>query len=161
MGCERESKKRATPTKAIKEVKSSTNINAREKKRKTEVEVIRKRGNEESFDIVENRGIKLRQGCTGLKYLYTNADQFLNKIEDLKMMIAGDEPDLMMITEVIPKAQKNPISDVQLKIDGYKVYKNFKNDEYDLGASGMRGVALYVKNDLQSNEITHEIIDEH
>ena len=161
MGCERESKKRATPTKASKEVKSSTNINAREKKRKTEVEVIRKTGNEESFDIVEDRGIKLRHGCTGLKYLYTNADQLLNKIEDLKMMIAGDEPDLMMITEVIPKAQKNPISDVQLKIDGYKVYKNFKNDEYDLGASGMRGVALYVKSDLQSNEITHEIIDEH
>ena len=77
------------------------------------------------------------------------------------MMIAGNEPDIMMITEVIPKAQKNPISDVLLKIDGYKVYSNFKNDEYDLGASGMRGVVLYVKNDLQSNEITREIIDEH
>ena len=35
--------------------------------------------------------------------LYTNADQFLNKINDLEMLIAGSEPDLMLITEILPK----------------------------------------------------------
>ena len=44
---------------------------------------------------------------SGLEYLYTNADQLLNKIEELKMHIADDEPDVIIITEVIPKAQKN------------------------------------------------------
>ena len=46
---------------------------------------------------------KEQVGESGLKCIYTNADQLLNKIEDV--------PDMTMITEVIPKAQKNPIPD--------------------------------------------------
>ena len=34
--------------------------------------------------------------------LYTNADQFLNKINDLKMLIVGSEPDLILITKILP-----------------------------------------------------------
>ena len=45
-----------------------------------------------------------------LKVLYTNADQLINKRDDLSMKIAGNEPDLIMVTEVIPKAQALPIS---------------------------------------------------
>ena len=40
--------------------------------------------------------------------LYTN-DQFLNKKDELLQLIAGNEPNIMIITEVIPKAQINPI----------------------------------------------------
>ena len=40
------------------------------------------------------------------------------------MLIADDEPDVIMITEVIPKAQKNPIPDTLLNVEGYEVYKN-------------------------------------
>ena len=43
---------------------------------------------------------------SGLKCLYSNTDQLLNKIEDLKTIIAKDNPDIMLFTEVIPKAQK-------------------------------------------------------
>ena len=46
----------------------------------------------------------------GMKFLYTNADQFANKRDDLVAMIADDEPDVIMITEVIPKCQSNPIA---------------------------------------------------
>ena len=59
------------------------------------------------------------------------------KIDHLKMFIAADEPDVMMITEVIPKAQKNPILEIQLSIEGYEVYKNFNNIDLDLGSYGM------------------------
>ena len=45
-----------------------------------------------------------------LKCLYTNADQFVNKRDDLVMSIAGDKPDIILITEVIPKKQINPIT---------------------------------------------------
>ena len=38
-----------------------------------------------------------------LKVLYTNADQFLNKVHDLQTFIAGDEPDLILISELLPK----------------------------------------------------------
>ena len=42
------------------------------------------------------------------------------------MQIASDEPDIMLFTEVISKAQKNPISEAQMKIEGYEIYKNFE-----------------------------------
>ena len=44
-------------------------------------------------------------GTTGLNCLYANVDQLLNKMEDLKMMIGSQEPDILLFTEVIPKAQ--------------------------------------------------------
>ena len=40
----------------------------------------------------------------GLKFFYPNADQFVNKRDDLAAVIAGNEPDVIMITEVIPKS---------------------------------------------------------
>ena len=43
-----------------------------------------------------------------LKCLYTNADQLVNKREELCMTIAGQEPDIILITEVVPKAQALP-----------------------------------------------------
>ena len=85
---------------------------------------------------------KSQKGLTALKYLSTNADQLLNKIDHLKMFIVAYEPGVMMITEVIPKAQKNPILDIQLNIEGYEVYQNFNNIDLDLGSSGMRGVVI-------------------
>ena len=77
------------------------------------------------------------------------------------MFIAADEPDVMMITEVIPKAQKNPIFEIQLDIEGYELYKNFNNDDLDLGASGIRGVVIYVKSILNSKDVTTEIAQQH
>ena len=38
-----------------------------------------------------------------LKILYTNADQFLNEVHDLEIFIAGNEHDLMLISEILPK----------------------------------------------------------
>ena len=46
-----------------------------------------------------------------LKTMYTNADQFLNKKDDILQFIAGNEPNIIMISEVIPKAQMNPMLD--------------------------------------------------
>ena len=45
-----------------------------------------------------------------------NADQFVKKRDDLCMLIAGDEPDFMLVNEVIPKAQVFPISPALLSI---------------------------------------------
>ena len=48
--------------------------------------------------------------------MYSNVDQLLSKMDDLLMLIASDEPDIMMLTEVIPKAQINPILETQISI---------------------------------------------
>ena len=78
-----------------------------------------------------------------LKVLYTNADQFVNKRNDLLVMIADDEPDIMLITEVIPKNQTNPITLALLNIDDYVSYFNFNPEDENLGTVGYRGVAIY------------------
>ena len=44
----------------------------------------------------------------GLKFFYTNADQFVNKREGLLILIAEDKPGVILITEVIPKSQVSP-----------------------------------------------------
>ena len=53
-----------------------------------------------------------------------------------------------MITEMIPKAQINPILKPLLDIPGYNMYANFDNKEARLGTSGICGVAIYTKYEL-------------
>ena len=55
----------------------------------------------------------------GLNCLYTNADQLLNKLDDLLILITSNEPGIMMVTEVIPKEQQNSVPYSQLSIKGY------------------------------------------
>ena len=70
----------------------------------------------------------------GLKFSYTNADQFVNKREGLLILIGEDKPDVILTTEIIPKSQVNPISWTLLEIDGYKPLLNFDPDDLNLGA---------------------------
>ena len=69
------------------------------------------------------------KGEESLKCFYSDVDQLLNKMEDMHMKIASNEPDLSMLTEVIPKAQRNPITDTEMKIKGYQVYISIGVDE--------------------------------
>ena len=65
------------------------------------------------------------------------------------MQIASDQPDIMLFPEVIPKAQKI----IYLKIKGYEIYKNFEYTDTNLGASSIRGIAIYVKSDIKCKAI--------
>ena len=86
-----------------------------------------------------------------LKVLYTNADQLVNKREDLCMCITNNEPDVILITEVIPKAQVCPIDPALLTVPGYHMYANFDLSQARLGASGQRGICIYVKDLLKTS----------
>ena len=98
-----------------------------------------------------------------LKVLYTNADQFLNKRDQLSMLIAGDEPDIIIINEVIPKAQVHPIPSALLSIAGYNTYTNFNSRQANLGSSGIRGICVLVKVELYASEYSFhgEDFEEH
>ena len=61
------------------------------------------------------------------------------------MLIAGDEPDFILINEVIPKAQAHPIAPALLTLPGYNMYSNFDPMTENLGKSGIRGICIYVK----------------
>ena len=70
------------------------------------------------------------------------------------MKIAGDEPDILMITEVIPKAQSLPIASALLDIHGYSLYTSFDPLSSNLGSSGLRGILIYVSNRLNVTEVS-------
>ena len=44
-----------------------------------------------------------------LLVLYTNCDQLINKFDELLTIVDNVKPDLILLTEVIPKAQILPI----------------------------------------------------
>ena len=77
-------------------------------------------------------------------------------MNDLETHIHEREPDVMVITEVIPKAQSSAIPRVCLHVDGYSEYLNF-----DCGLCGEvqqgRGIAVYVKKSLSAYEVKTEV----
>ena len=62
--------------------------------------------------------IIIQSKCSEFKVFYSNSDQLLNKRDDLLMQIDDTPPDIILITEVIPKAQINPIDEARLNIQG-------------------------------------------
>ena len=51
----------------------------------------------------------------------------------------------MLINEVIPKAQVNPLSPAIFKVQGYNTYMNFDPECANLGSQRVRGICVYVK----------------
>ena len=58
-----------------------------------------------------------------------------------------------MVTEMIPKQQKNVIPPSLLNINGYELFCNFDINKENLGTSGIRGTAIYVKNEIVSCQV--------
>ena len=83
----------------------------------------------------------VRHKC--LDIFYTNADQFSNKKDDLCMAITNKEPDIILITEVLPKAHCHTISKVRLSLQGYTIFTNFDFGSSTHKTDGIRGVASY------------------
>ena len=63
-------------------------------------------------------------------------------------MIANEPPDIIIINDVIPNSQRNPILAASLNIDGYDLTCNFQLEEENLGAAGTRGIAIYLLDSL-------------
>ena len=80
-----------------------------------------------------------------MQVLYTNCDQLLNKFDELLTIVDDTKPDLILLTEVIPKAQTLPIGIPRLSIRGFQLFTNFDPNLCDLGKSGYRGLAVYIR----------------
>ena len=87
-----------------------------------------------------------------LSIFYTNANQFLNKIDDLEMLIAGSEPDIIMITEVLPKIHCNSISAARLALSGYQAFFNFDPNNPS-STDHLHGVTIYIYSKLPASEV--------
>jgi len=86
-----------------------------------------------------------------LTVFYTNADQFLNKRDELQMFIAGNEPDIILISEILPKSHCNTISSSRLSLNGYNMFFNFDPDGCQ-PATSIRGVGIYVSKRITVSE---------
>ena len=84
---------------------------------------------------------------------YTNADQLVNKRDDLCMAIVGTDTDIILVTEVILKAQVIPIAPALLEVPGFVCFPSFDLSERNLGAKGARGVCAYVRHGIHATEI--------
>ena len=69
------------------------------------------------------------------------------------MQIAGHEPDIILVTEVIPKAQTLPLTSAVFSIPSYNMYANFEPSQPNLGGSGCRGVCIFVSDRLHTTEV--------
>ena len=68
------------------------------------------------------------------------------------MLIAGSEPDIIMITEVLPKIHCNSISAAQLALSGYQAFFNF-DPKNPSSTDYLHGVAIYISNKLPASEV--------
>ena len=93
-------------------------------------------------------------GHNCLDILYTNADQFSNKRDDLCMAITNKEPDIILITEVLSKTHcYTIISKARRSLKGYTIFTNFDFDSSTHKTDGIRGVAMFVSRKLSASEV--------
>ena len=78
---------------------------------------------------------------TKAKCVYTNADQLRNKMNELDILVAQENPDFIFITEVLPKSTCTEIScsSVLYYINGYEAFPS---------QDGGRGVLIYARSGL-------------
>ena len=71
-----------------------------------------------------------------LKCIYTNADSFLNKFDEFKQRYVSEneKPDIIAITEVLPKNMRYTVNKAELDIEGYEIFPG----EFPMGAK--RGI---------------------
>ncbi len=83
-----------------------------------------------------------------LKCLYTNADQFFNKIFELKARINTFQPDIIAITEVKAKNPKTHYNLAEFTLHGYTMFS------LNLSETAGRGIIIYTKENLKATEVT-------
>ena len=80
----------------------------------------------------------------GLNCIYLNADSLLNKRDELRAVVSQTEPDIIAITEVLPKNTRTPVQPSELRLEGYNLFWN---------SNPRRGVCIYSKSSLKCDEV--------
>jgi len=82
-----------------------------------------------------------------LSCVYSNVDSFLNKRTEFCHIIELEQPDIVCLTEIVPKCFKFAVQRVELEIDGYDCFPKIERDNAE------RGVLIYVKKYLEAQEV--------
>lgn len=82
----------------------------------------------------------------GIRCMYTNADSLLGKRDLLRLRIEAFQPDIVAITELLPKNRTNNTinTEVEFQLEGFQ---NF------YGANNKRGVMICVSNHIKAQKL--------
>ena len=90
-----------------------------------------------------------------LQILCANVDGLPNKIDELHLRVEDSEPDVVVLTECIPKAQMRELTHSCFTVgEYYTPYLNFDPNQAGLGVSGRRGIVILVRSGLSPTEIS-------
>ena len=84
-----------------------------------------------------------------LKIIYSNIDTYLNKREELQALIVEINPDIICLTEILPKVKGIDFNPCEYNIPGYQAF---------YGPHRKRGTAIYVKMQLKSSSKEEPLI---
>ena len=106
--------------------------------------------------VSEEAAISSNMGSTnitpsGLIVIYSNADSLLNRRDELVIIAEIDQPDIIIVTEILPKNRR------KIYVDS----KEFTKDQYNLFTHNTmdykgRGVAIYVSTRLTALQTFQE-----
>ena len=88
-----------------------------------------------------------------LRCLYTNADQWANKRDDIEVVILHDKSNIIPITECLTKVQSHNIGMPLLALLDYSLFSSFSSDDGYRALVGSSGVCIHVINGIQASEI--------
>ena len=88
---------------------------------------------------------------SSISVLYTNAQSLVNKICEMRAVVAMNNPDILIVTETWTNES---ISNEYLGIDGYDIIERKDRNDTDKGRGG--GILMYVKKVLYSWKIECE-----
>ena len=88
-----------------------------------------------------------QQQLKKLSFLYSNIDSLLNKRAELVSLIHTDNPDIICLTELLPKICKYPIQSSEFELENFKCYTNIDKQ------SCRRDIRVYIKDTLNAVQI--------
>ena len=77
----------------------------------------------------------------------TNGDGILNKRSELANILVNEDPDIVLISEVLPKNLREPVQPSELCFADYDFYSNCFSENVHLGT------AIYVKSKLRAQQV--------
>ena len=77
---------------------------------------------------------------------YTNADSLTNKKQELELIIAAHRPDIVIITELLPKNCDVSPTESEFSIKNYSIFSNIDDENCK------RGVCVYIKDCLRATK---------
>ncbi|XP_071941051.1 uncharacterized protein [Antedon mediterranea] len=79
-------------------------------------------------------------------FMYTNCDSILNKRDEFKLRMKDSDPDIILLTEILPKHSLYQVQKNELEIEEYNFYYSEKK----------RGIGIYVKSHLSVSVVDFE-----